>query len=144
MTYPVRRKSWAGALVVGFVILVAAGAGVIVYAFASAGDAAKSAGPGSPTSPARLRVADLMNRAGCKGSVIGTQLYSYETGRCDLGGAQTTIAVFDTDALRDKWIKAGKDMGLGGTIVAGSGWAAWVLGVDGADKLAATLGGTVV
>lgn len=106
--------------------------------------AAKPAASSPPPSPshARLSVADLMAKAGCKGEVIGTQLYSYETGRCMLAGGEATIAVFDTAQLRDEWVKAGQ--GLGGTIVAGDGWAAWLEKGTGADQLATALGGARV
>jgi len=96
----------------------------------------------APTKPARVRVADLMAKAGCKGKVIGTQLYTYETGRCDLGGTEVTIGVFDTQQLRDQWADGVKN--LGGTMVVGTGWAAWVMKPDAATTLASALDGQVL
>lgn len=88
------------------------------------------------------RVAALMTRAGCDGAVIGTQLYSRETGRCALGAATVTIAVFDTDELRDQWINYGRQ--YGGTFVRGPRWAAGLDAPDQAGDLAQLLGGTLV
>ncbi|MDM4721144.1 hypothetical protein QTQ03_16625 [Micromonospora sp. WMMA1363] len=109
--------------------------------------------PGTPTadvvetssspeaSPERLRVAALMDRAGCDGSVIGTQLYSYETGRCDLGGSTVTIAVFESEQQRDEWVRVGGE--FGGTVVVGGGWAAFAEHPEAADALAGSLSGAV-
>ncbi len=103
------------------------------------GDAAVGA---APTKPPRIRVADLMAKANCVGKVIGTQLYTYETGRCDLAGTEVTIGVFDSQQLRDQWASGVKD--LGGTMVVGTGWAAWVMKPDTATTLATALGGRVL
>jgi hypothetical protein len=91
--------------------------------------------------PTRLRVAALMTKASCDGKVIGTQLYSYETGRCDLHGTTVTIAVFDSDRNRDAWTDAAHQ--FGGTAVTGPGWAASVEKPDAADTLAKALGGRI-
>lgn len=103
---------------------------------------AASATPAAPTTAARVRVADLMARAGCNGQVIGTQLYSYETGRCDVVGTSVTIAVFDTDQLRDQWVEAGRQ--FGGTFVVGTGWAAGLENPDAAAGVASKLQGRVL
>ncbi|WP_203911279.1 hypothetical protein [Rhizocola hellebori] len=105
-----------------------------------------TANPASPSptpspSVARLHVADLMAKAGCKGTIIGTQLYSFETGRCTLSGVEVTIAAFDTATLRDDWVKAAKQ--FGGSYVTGQGWAARVEQADTAETLARLLGGKV-
>ena len=92
--------------------------------------------------PTKLRVADLMAQAVCVGGVIGTQQYSYETGRCQFGGDEVTIAVFDTNDLRDQWIAASRT--FGGNFVAGPGWAAGMNKPDAARVLANVLHGRVV
>ncbi|WP_116072977.1 hypothetical protein [Asanoa ferruginea] len=89
----------------------------------------------------RLRVASLMKTAGCKGKVIGTQLYSYETGRCQLAGGEVTLAVFDTAENRTAWVDAGA--AFGGTAVTGKGWAAVTDAPDTAAALAEKLDGKV-
>lgn len=104
-------------------------------------DAAASPTLAPAPSTVRLRVTDLMTKAGCKGAVIGTQLYSTETGRCTLSGTEVTIGVFDTAALRDEWVKAAKQ--FGGSYVTGEGWAARLDKADGVDTLAQLLGGKV-
>jgi hypothetical protein len=83
-----------------------------------------------------------MAQAACGGGVIGTQLYSYETGRCQFGGEEVTIAVFETADLRDQWIAASRT--FGGHFVAGPGWAAGTNKPDAARVLANVLHGQVV
>lgn len=90
-----------------------------------------------------IEVTDLMNKAGCKSAkVIGTQLYSKETGRCMIGSTEVTWAIFDTDKLRDEWITFGKQ--YGGNYVAGAGWAAAADSRSAAKAVAGKLGGKVV
>lgn len=132
------------------VVIVAVGAGIAAYAVASGGNeqpAARASATSSPTNPpvevtapARPpRVAELMTRAGCRGSVIGTQLYSRETGRCMFHGHEVTIAAFATNVLRDQWVDFGRQ--LGAVMVEGELWAAAVDGPDQALQLADVLGG---
>jgi hypothetical protein len=84
-----------------------------------------------------------MKRAGCKGKVIGTQLYSRETGRCNMpGGGEVTFAVFDTADLRDQWVAVGKS--FGGNYAQGADWAAAADSPDDAAAWAAKLNGTVL
>lgn len=85
------------------------------------------------------RVAVLMVRAGCQGTVIGTQLYARETGRCTLAGDVVTLATFDNARLRDQWIDAAR--AYGGNFAAGPGWAAMVGSPDTAVTVASRLGG---
>lgn len=144
------------ALALGVAVLVA-GAGALAYALtrdtvqdiatpppaATSSTAPAGQGAAGPAPAERLRVVDLMTRAGCPGNVIDTQLYSYETGRCQHpAGGEVTVAVFDTDALRDQWVEVGR--GFGGTIVVGDGWAAGVDRPDAAEQLATALGGRLV
>jgi hypothetical protein len=98
----------------------------------------------SPSAVAKLRVTDLMVKAGCATpAVIGTQLYSYETGRCTIGkDSEITVAVFDTDALRDQWVTAGRS--FGGNLVVGPGWALAAGSPDVAATVAGKLGGTAL
>lgn len=122
--------------------LIVVGGVAIALALTAGGDSPEAAAsPVTATAAERLSVADLMDRAGCVGDVIGTQLYSYETGRCDLGGSEVTIAAFDTAELRDQWVEFGRD--FGGTFVLGDGWAAFVEHPAAADALAGVLGGEV-
>lgn len=88
------------------------------------------------------RVADLIAQLGCDGGPIETQLYARETGRCQLDGGEVTIATFDTPDLRDEWTGFVRD--LGGNLVAGDSWAAWVGSPDTAATVAETLGGEVI
>jgi hypothetical protein len=74
--------------------------------------------------PARFSVTKLMADAGCTGAVIGTQMFSYETGRCDLDGGEVTIAAFDSNDLRNQWTESAS--AYGGTFVQGDRWAAMV------------------
>lgn len=111
-----------------------------------------TAGQAAPTGPSAAqvvlgvedppRVADLMTKAGCDGALIGTQLYSRETGRCTYQGATVTIAAFDNDELRDRWLEFGRQ--YGGTFVVGRNWAAGLDKPDPAAPLAAALAGRVV
>lgn len=82
-------------------------------------------------------VAELMKQAGCKGKVIDTQLYSRETGRCKLGGAEVTVATFDTPALRSQWVRSVRE--LGGTSHIGDGWAVWSPNRAAASNFAAAI-----
>lgn len=96
----------------------------------------------SPT-PQRLRVLPLLKKAGCKSpKVIGTQLYSYETGECKVGRYELAIAVFDNDKLRDEWVKFGKN--YGGNYAIGEGWAVYSDSVDVLEDAAKRLGGKIV
>lgn len=86
-----------------------------------------------------------MTKAGCPTpKVIGTQLYSYETGRCTIGkDDEITVAVFDTNQMREEWIKFAKQ--FGGNYVIGPGWGAVSAGSpDIAKDVATKLGGTIV
>jgi len=95
---------------------------------------------GGAVAPAAVRVVDLMNRAGCRGGVIGTQLYSTETGRCNLpGGAEVTLATFTSDQLRDQWVTTAKE--YGGSFARGPGWAAMASSPSAAATVASKLGG---
>jgi hypothetical protein len=106
-----------------------------------AAPATHSAAP-SPTK-GKVRVAALMKTAGCKGKVIGTQMYSRETGRCNLAsGGEVTIATFDTTKLRDEWVKFGAD--FGGNFATGKDWAAWCANLDDAETVAKKLAGKVM
>jgi hypothetical protein len=87
------------------------------------------------------RVGELMSKAGCKGGLIGTQLYSRETGRCQYRGTEVTIAAFESNELRDRWVEFGRQFGA--TMVTGERWAAGVGGPDQAKALAVALGGDV-
>lgn len=139
------------ALVLGVLVFVA-GAGALAYALTrtTVEDIANQPPPASsapagqdaagPAPAERLRVADLMARADCRGEVIETQLYSYETGRCQHAGGEVTIAVFDSDELRDQWVAFGKS--YGGSYAIGDGWAAAAESPDAAAAVAAALGGT--
>jgi hypothetical protein len=89
--------------------------------------------------PARFSVTELMADAGCTGAVIGTQMFSYETGRCMLDGGEVTIAAFDSNDLRDQWIESASQ--YGGTFVRGERWAAMVDRPGTADTLAERLEG---
>lgn len=81
-----------------------------------------------------------MKKAKCDGKVIGTQLYSYETGRCDLAdGGEITVAVFESNKLRDEWVKAGKE--FGGNYVTGPLWAAVADSPAGGEVFATANGG---
>lgn len=126
-----KRTGGRGALIAGLIGLTLLLAAVVVA------HATLSAGRGA--APPRLRVADLITRAGCNnGTVIDTQLYSYETGRCTLNGVEVTVAVFDSDQLRDRWLEAGQQ--FGGSFVSGNGWAAGTTGLDTANAFAAAVG----
>lgn len=133
-------------LLVIALVPVLVGAGITAYALTR--HAVRPAGAGAPTAavaagPIRLRVADLMRTAGCRGAVIETQLYSYETGRCRLpNGAEITIAVFDSRKLRTQWLDVAKS--FGGNPVAGDGWAAIAATPGAADVLVDKLNGTRV
>jgi len=83
----------------------------------------------------------LMTDAGCaKAEIIGTQLYSKETGRCTIGKDDSvTFAVFASDQLRDEWVKFGAS--FGGNFAAGSGWAVYTTSPDVAQAVAVALGG---
>jgi hypothetical protein len=84
-----------------------------------------------------------MKKAGCKGKVIGTQMYSRETGRCNLAsGGEITIATFNTKKLRDEWVKFGAD--FGGNFAIGAEWAAWAQNMDDAQAVADKLAGRVL
>lgn len=131
-----RRTS---AVVAVLVLMVALIAGVTTYLVLMQYDRAhptESIGAPPP------RVADLMRRAGCAGSVIGQQLYSRETGRCTYRGVQVTMAVFETNELRDQWVSAARQ--FGGTFARGQLWAAMVGGPDQARALATALDGQIV
>lgn len=116
-----------------------AGGVALAVGFTQPDRPATRAPAGTPATVAELRVTDLMRRAGCDGQVIGTQLYSKETGRCTLAGAEVTIAVFDTDALRDQWVDFARQ--YGGNLVTGAGWAAGAGNPDAAVAVARRLGG---
>ncbi|WP_032723442.1 hypothetical protein [Salinispora arenicola] len=135
-------------IAIGIAAVVALGAGAATLALILQSDspntpaAAENASPNAGSAPeGQLRVAALMDQAGCDGSVVETQLYSYETGHCTLGGSDVTIAVFKSDSQRDEWIAVGGE--FGGTVVSGSGWAAISEHPDPAGTLAETLSGTV-
>lgn len=103
--------------------------------------------PAEPTpapeveTPEPARVADLMAKIGCDGEVIGTQLFSRETGRCYLGKREITIAAFDSNSLRDQWVGMGVD--FGGNFAVGDLWAAWTETPDLAQHVATKLGGKI-
>lgn len=101
--------------------------------------AAPASAPATKSTPPR--VAALMAAAGCQGSVIGTQLYSRETGRCTIGANEITIAAFTDHTLRDQWVDASRQ--LGGSLITGDGWAAWCTSPDTATTVATRLRGTV-
>ncbi|WP_148217353.1 hypothetical protein [Salinispora tropica] len=134
-------------IAIGIAAVVALGAGaatLVVILQSDSPDTAVAEGssPNAGSAPeGQLRVAALMDQAGCDGSVVETQLYSYETGHCTLGGSDVTIAVFRTDSQRDEWISVGGE--FGGTVVSGSGWAAISEHPDPAGTLAESLSGTV-
>jgi hypothetical protein len=108
----------------------------------SAGGAAASSAAPKPAA-AKLRVAELLKKTGCKGKVIGTQMYSRETGRCTMpAGGEVTFALFDTNALRDQWVDFGKQ--YGGNYVVGAGWAAAADDPDDAATWAKKLSGKTV
>lgn len=137
------RNAYAAMAVIGAAIVAIVSVGTYIYVTsrpARPGAATQQVGAATP--PPKPRVADLMARANCTGSVIETQLFAYETGRCNVAAGEVTLAVFDTDALRDQWIAAGR--GYGGTFVVGPGWAAGSFSPDAATALAASLGGVVV
>ncbi|HEX7038672.1 MAG TPA: hypothetical protein VF202_01005 [Trueperaceae bacterium] len=148
-----RRRRRRNLLLVAAGVLAAASAAVVVLALASGGDEpARNTSAGQTTStapaqsptpeaakPAELRVADLMQQLGCDGEVIGTQLYSRETGRCMLGKHELTVAVFESDQLRDQWTDAARQ--FGGNIAVGNGWAVWAESPDGAAAAAKKLNG---
>jgi hypothetical protein len=120
---------------------------IVIVAGAVYGGYALATGNGSPAattaaSPERLHVTALMAKANCVGGVVGTQLYSYETGRCRLAGVEVTIAVFETGELRDQWLASARQ--FSGTLVAGVSWAAGMDKPDAAPMLAAALDGRVV
>lgn len=102
--------------------------------------AASTPAPTTPPAAPELRIADLIDRLGCDGGVIETQLYSKETGRCKLGAAEITIATFGGDALRDQWLDFGRQ--IGGNYVSGPGWAAAASTPDAATTVADKLGGS--
>jgi hypothetical protein len=142
MTSPVpgaQRRS--GKTVFAFVIIALVVAGAVLGGFMLTRDSDTAAAT-TNSSPERLRVTVLMAKANCVGGIIGTQLYSYETGRCVLAGVQVTIAVFETGELRDQWLASARQ--FNGTLVAGVGWAAGMQKPDPAPQLAAALGGQVV
>jgi hypothetical protein len=154
----VAKKKPSPWLILIFVALLAVGFGIVSYAvFAADADTPATSGSAGASPPvrtsastrrgtlaaARLRVADLMRIGGCRGQAIGTQLYSYETGRCRLDGVEVTIAVFDSAKLRDQWVDTGR--GFGFTFAVGDGfWAAAAERPDAATKLAEKLGGRVL
>lgn len=128
----------AAALAIAFGgLLVIRGTGIVPADVPIATAAPATAAPKADGPP---RVADLMKQLGCaNAAVIGTQLYSRETGRCTAAGGSITIASFESTRLRDQWVAAGKQ--FGGSIVVGDGWALFAEGPDDADAAAAKLGG---
>ncbi len=142
MTSPVpgaQRRS--GKPVFAFVIIALVVAGAVLGGLMLTRDS-DSAAATTNASPERLRVTVLMEKAKCVGGVIGTQLYSYETGRCEIAGVKVIIAVFETGELRDQWLASARQ--FSGTLVAGVGWAAAMDKPDPAPQLAAALSGQVV
>ena len=143
MTSPVptpRGQNRLPAVVVVILALVVLGGAVYggyTFAFAESPAVAEP-----DASPERLHVTDLMAKANCVGGVIGTQLHSYETGRCRLAGVEVTIAVFETGELRDQWLASARQ--FSNTLVAGVGWAAGMDKPDAAPILVAMLDGRVV
>lgn len=146
-TRPRRRPRMSGrvrmTLFAVALVPVLVGAGITAYALTR-----QAVGPADGKDPAaavvaagpiRLRVTDLMRSAGCRGAIIGTQLYSYETGRCKVGSAEITIAVFDTPNLRDRWLVVARS--FGGNPVVGDGWAAIAETPETAGILVAKLNG---
>jgi hypothetical protein len=144
MTSPVlraqRRRNGLPILAFIVIALVVAGAVVGVYMLSRGNTSVAAADPNA--SPDRLHVTDLMKKANCVGGVIGTQLHSYETGRCRLAGIEVTIAVFETGEQRDQWLASARQ--FDGTLVAGVGWAAGMNRPDAAPLLVSALGGQVV
>lgn len=109
----------------------------LLIAVAACGGGSKTAADTSSTAAAAApRVVALMSAAHCTGKVIGTQLYTVETGRCTMPGGEVTVAAFSTNTLRDQWLKAGA--AFGGTPVHGDRWAAIADGPDDAPAFAAS------
>jgi hypothetical protein len=87
----------------------------------------------------QLRAVDIMAELECDGEVIGTQLYTRETGRCMLADVSVVIAVFDSAAMRDRWLAVtGR---FDGYLVAGDVWAVETGDRVTADAIAARLDG---
>jgi hypothetical protein len=128
--------------VVVLVILALVVLGGAVYGGYTLAFAESPAATEPDASPERLRVTELMAKANCVGGLIGTQLYSYETGRCRLNGVEVTIAVFENGEMRDQWLASARQ--FSNTLVAGVSWAAGMDRPDAAPILAAALDGRVV
>lgn len=132
------------------VVLLLGGCGGDEPASPTGGQTATAAAAASPSPEAAkaaaapaLRVSDLMKTLGCKGAaVIGTQMYSKETGRCTGSAGSITVAVFASDDLRDQWVSFGSQ--FGGNVVVGEGWALHAEGPDDAAAAATKLGGRQV
>lgn len=147
----VKRKATLGIAAVLVVALLSSGCGGDEPSglIGVQGPTTAAAAPSTESSPsasaaaAEMRVTDLMKKLGCgNAKVIGTQLYSKETGRCTGSAGDVTVAVFETEQLRDEWVKAGSQ--FGGNVVVGDGWAVFAEGPDDADAAAEKLGGSKV
>lgn len=80
--------------------------------------------------------ADLAKAAGCTGYAKGeAQMFTQETGQCQINGTDIYVATFKDGDARDNWMKTAKAAGASGYFGEG---ATWVL--QGDDKAAVEKG----
>lgn len=136
---PRRRGPGAGSLAVAFLagVLLTAAAAVFttvwlwpeqMESIRDRGRSPLTAG-GDPPS-----VEALMDSAGCEGEIIPPQLFSHETGRCELDGHEVTVATFASNEQRDHWVEIAQE--VGSTVVVGDRWAVSGFGAAGPEAFA--------
>jgi hypothetical protein len=92
------------------------------------------AGCGGGGSPKPMRAADVARSAGCYGyKAETTQMFTQETGSCQINGTDIYVMTFRTTSARDQWMKVGDSMGGMGFFGEGD---LWVLQGDDHDAVA--------
>jgi len=70
-----------------------------------------------------------------------SELYTRESGTCDLNGSTLDLATFSDSGTRDQWVNAAKQSG--GIFVVGDKWAVDADTQAAADAVKAKIGGTI-